>query len=748
MRTTPSAVFLIHLVQDIAILRPLVFMATRDFGFDALLLVSTKFGARDPSGIWRDEIDQICSETGARLAFFRDDWEAHGFLNGHGLLFAASESNLPQHAITHDVFRHAPASFLRVTLQHGFECVGFRHSADHDHAHGQRASFAADIICGWTSAEQLGSLAPSQRSKLLVTGPTSVLQTYPRKAGARPRRPVLVCENLHSVRFRDQPDFQTQFVQALAGFSHQMMADNQKVTLRTHPGGQYALRNKLELPSNVTVENAPMYRLDLGQFSCGISAPSSVLVDMLLADIPTAVWSDAIGSIDRRSFDGLPTVSSATEWREFARAAEADPETLLQGQQRFLANTGMPLDARTIYSRFAELFQAARRMEVRPPGSIAQRERLLFIANGNIPTLQLSFDKPLAPLVARGEIASRLLTEQQLRAQPRLLGDPRQEAEWMDRYLDEYGPSAIIFCRYSGPAYGPVLEWARREQVPVIYHIDDDLLAVPRDIGERKFAVHNSAARLRAVKDLLNSADLVYASTEQLKHRLQGYFGDLPIVAAKIYCAAAVVRVPSRRPARRLGYMASADHAHNLQMVLPAIERLLDRQRDLEFGLFGSIPVPERLRRFGDRIVTTPPVPNYGTFLDEFARCEWDIGICPLTPIDFNLAKADTKWVEYTAVGAAVVASRGTVYDNSCADRCGILAETTEEWFAALDLLVNDVDERNAIVERAQAKLRREFSIDRLLKQVVDVITQGHAAAAARSCCSEKKEEVRVCQLP
>src|SRR3954451_15352481 len=114
----PSAIFLVNLVQDVGILRPLIFMATREFGFDTLLLVSTKFNARDAFGIWRSEVDQICAQTGARMEFFASDWEAHRHLVGHGLLFAASESNLPQHAITHNIFRHAPPGFLKITLQH------------------------------------------------------------------------------------------------------------------------------------------------------------------------------------------------------------------------------------------------------------------------------------------------------------------------------------------------------------------------------------------------------------------------------------------------------------------------------------------------------------------------------------------------------------------------------------------------------------------------------------------------------
>lgn len=725
MRPNRSAVFVIDLVQDVNILRPLVFMATRDFGFDALLLVSAKFAARDVLGIWRSELEQICAETGARLELFQSDLDAHGHLTGQGLLFTASESHLQNHTSMHDLLRHAPPSYVRVTLQHGFECVGFRHSADHVRAHGETASFAADLVCAWSDCDQLPSLAPSQRPKVLVTGPTSVLQmpagSVQRGAGA----PGIVCENLHSVRFNNAAKIKTEFVETFAAFARTMAKQKRRVALRPHVGGQYFLKTQVPLPPNVEIENAPLYRLDLRQFSYGISAPSSVLIDMLLAQIPTAVWRDRAGDIDAGSYEGLASVSSAREWAQFARAAEDDRDSIVAAQRRFLERQEMPLDPRDVFSRFAQLFEAAERIEVRPAGSVAERERILFVANGNLPTLQLSFDKPLAPLVGRGEVATQLLTE------PELRGPTEAGGAQVKEYLNRYAPSAIVFCRYSGPGYEPILAWARREQVPIVYHIDDDLLAIPAAIGERKFALHNAPERLDTVRTLLNRADLVYASTERLKERLLGYFPRLPIVAGEIYCASTVVRRPRRSDSCKVGYMASADHAHNLDMVLPAIQKLLDRNPHVQFEFFGSIPIPESLARFGERIRTSGRIAEYEEFLQAFASREWDVGICPLVPIDFNLMKANTKWVEYTAAGATVVASRGTVYDESCADGCGILADSADEWFSALDLLVNDVDERLAIVGRAQVKLQKQYNITRLRNQVLEVIARAHQIMAA-----------------
>ena len=362
MSGRPSALFLIHLVQDVNILRPLMFMAARNFGFDTVILVSTKLSARDVSGIWRHELDDIAAALGARLVYFHDDWSAFAYLKGHGILFTASESHLPNHLTSHSIFRYAPPSFLKVTLQHGFECVGFRHSDNHVRAHGATASFGADVVCSWSGVDQLPALAPSQRGKLLITGPASVLQMRPDKVECSPDAPGLVCENLHSVRLSSSGDAKTEFVDTFADFCSRLAKQQKRVALRPHPGGQYVVKNNVKLPPNAHIENAPIYRLDLRTFAYGISAPSSVLVDLLLAGIPTAVWKDRSGEVDCRSYEGLAMISSPSEWVEFARAAVEDRAAFLSLQRDFLEKQQMPLDPREVFSRFARLFRAAERM--------------------------------------------------------------------------------------------------------------------------------------------------------------------------------------------------------------------------------------------------------------------------------------------------------------------------------------------------------------------------------------------------
>lgn len=519
---TLTAAFVFNLVQDVNILRPLSVIAERDFGFRPLFLVSSKLSARDASGIWQDELDELALSVGADVRNFRTPLEAVEALAGHGILFAASETHLPNHADAHNIFRVCPPGYLRVTIQHGFECPGYLHGAEHVRLHGETASFGADIICSWGSSS-LQSMAASQRSKLLVTGPASVLQMSADQIGPSVNGIGLVCENLHSVRFRGPGEKVREFVQSFAQFCERM--GKSRVALRPHPGGQYVLKNKVPLPANAYIENSPLYRVDLRQFAYGISAPSSALIDMLHAEIPTAVWRDEGRAMDSDSYTGLTSVGSPREWADFAAAAIADPAPFLERQRKFLEQSGMILDPVEVYSRFAALFEAASRREARPLGSVAQRHRLLIVADSRTPTVQLSFEKPLAGPVARGEVFLDLVLEREIAVIDDSVGDSRR---MVDR-LELAQPTAIIFCCHSGPGWEPIIRWAKVRGVPVIYHVDDGMLAVPSD-GERQHEMNSWSPRLEAARSLLEAADLVYCSTDGSRNRLLSFLPDLDIV--------------------------------------------------------------------------------------------------------------------------------------------------------------------------------------------------------------------------
>jgi glycosyltransferase involved in cell wall biosynthesis len=365
-----------------------------------------------------------------------------------------------------------------------------------------------------------------------------------------------------------------------------------------------------------------------------------------------------------------------------------------------------------------------------------KRRRVLFFAPVNLPTFQLSFAKPFSLPEAQREIVYELVTADDIKASGGKPGEASDgERRWLAEKVKLFRPTLIAFCRYAGPHQDWLLDLARQLEIPTVFHIDDDLLNVPAVLGEKKVAIHSAAPRLQAIRQLLDESDLVYCSTERLKRKFASIGALAPLRAGDIYCPGRVISPATMRPVRKVGYMASADHSHNLTALLPAIVEFLRRHPDVSFEFFGSIPRPRELQEFGSRVLTVPPIKDYARFLEEFALREWDVGICPLSPIEFNLSKANTKWVEYTSIGAAVVASGGTVYDGCCADGCGIVAESADEWLLALDALASDPVARFEQVQRAQSRLVNDYTIERLLTQVLDVFDE---AAVRRNGVGER----------
>ncbi|ODN68560.1 hypothetical protein [Methylobrevis pamukkalensis] len=353
----PSVVFHVDLVQDVAVLRPLMRLARQEGDLDLALLVTKRFAGLDATGLWAGELDRLCAELGVVRETYGSEVEALARLaDRRGLVIAGSESSVSNHVLTHRLMRVLPPCLLGVTLQHGLECVGFLHNERHDATAGLDVRFGADVVVGWFAPERLAALPACERSKLFVAGPTALIdgRPSPRPDVIPPRRGI-VCENLHSVRFATD-GLKRRFIDVFRGFAGAMAAIGTQTVLRPHPAGRFTERNAVDLPGNVARSTGPLYDEDLTAYGFAISAPSSVLLDFVLARVPVAVWIEG-GEVDASNFAGLPTVSSLDDWTAFAQAALARPAELLAGQEAWLSGLAMPADVRT---RYVELLALSR----------------------------------------------------------------------------------------------------------------------------------------------------------------------------------------------------------------------------------------------------------------------------------------------------------------------------------------------------------------------------------------------------
>jgi glycosyltransferase involved in cell wall biosynthesis len=363
----------------------------------------------------------------------------------------------------------------------------------------------------------------------------------------------------------------------------------------------------------------------------------------------------------------------------------------------------------------------------------ADQLRILLFADTLGPTAQINWTRPLSSARQAGACALWLFEEKQLERYAAKHSAERFRAD-LAGLVDEMQPDAIVVSRYGGASAAAVLNVAKLRTIPVIFHIDDNLLAVPKELGASKAAKYGAPERLAAIKLFLSDADLAYVSTGPLLQQLvdmgvkprRSFVGDIA-GGAEI-----VLPVDKKVPSDTLtiGYMGSSSHSHDLTSVVPVLERILSRYRHVRFELFGSIKMPEQLSQRSSSHHAA--ISNYDDFIGELAGLKWDIALAPLQLTEFNCAKTNTKWIECTAAGIPVVGSQHPVYADIGTAGGALLAGSEEEWYSALVDLIENSDRRQHLLRSAQALLRQRFTLGHLRRQVAEVLGRAGLTTKAR----------------
>lgn len=174
----------------------------------------------------------------------------------------------------------------------------------------------------------------------------------------------------------------------------------------------------------------------------------------------------------------------------------------------------------------------------------------------------------------------------------------------------------------------------------------------------------------------------------------------------RIYRKACKGRKKRDRGGLRLGYFSgSITHNADFQMILPVIEKLMEREKTLELWIVGELELPEELKRYQERIINQP-------FVDweELPRliASVDVNLAPLENSIFNEAKSENKWVEAALVKVPTVASKIGAFEKMIqSGKTGILCETNEDWERELIRLIEDKRYRKELGKNAYEYVKK-----------------------------------------
>lgn len=257
--------------------------------------------------------------------------------------------------------------------------------------------------------------------------------------------------------------------------------------------------------------------------------------------------------------------------------------------------------------------------------------------------------------------------------------------------------SALLFMRE-----------AQRLGKPVLVDADDWILDLPLVAPDSALVTRSCRETIRLA---FRAATAVSVSTQVIADRCAALGVEAHVLPNAIDCRK-FTREPrsSNNDVCTIAFCGSISHHDDVRLIMPALRALLVKASNRVRVVSVGCPLPELQGFQGYTHHAQVAATEYPRLLSQLRV---DIGLAPLYDNAFTRAKSDIKYLEYSATGAATIASRVVPYAASiCADRgVTVDANTPEAWSLAIQQMTDGVPARQDMAANAYAWVQKERSV-------------------------------------
>lgn len=229
--------------------------------------------------------------------------------------------------------------------------------------------------------------------------------------------------------------------------------------------------------------------------------------------------------------------------------------------------------------------------------------------------------------------------------------------------------------------------------------------------GEEWFNIEKNINRRDMLRAAFKRADMVSTTTPVLQDTFKK-INPNTVVLPNLIDLDYYPRPEMVKRKVRIGWQGGVSHYEDLHFIKDVIVEVSKRD-DVELVYFGDYRLAQLLR--GSRNVQIESWVEHGTYPYKLALMNLDIGICPLVDNTFNRNKSPIKYFEYSAVGAATIASDIPPYTsviNSGKD--GLLVPNNhKDWLEALNTLIQDKSRRQNMAKAAYENVFENYTIQK-----------------------------------
>jgi len=172
----------------------------------------------------------------------------------------------------------------------------------------------------------------------------------------------------------------------------------------------------------------------------------------------------------------------------------------------------------------------------------------------------------------------------------------------------------------------------------------------------------------------------------------------------------------------RIDFNGSGSHYESMMIIKKPIIEIMKKYDNVLFSIpkifkshFEDVP-----KEILDRM-TFYPWMKLKDFPKDMAERSVDIGLAPLADNNFNRAKSNLRWMEYSALKIPVICSPVEAYKCVEDGKTGLVAKEREQWYNSIEKLILNESLRKKLAENAYKKIYKDFNISVNVKNALKI---------------------------
>lgn len=339
---------------------------------------------------------------------------------------------------------------------------------------------------------------------------------------------------------------------------------------------------------------------------------------------------------------------------------------------------------------------------------MSEKTNILVVYAAMIPTARLVMDMMQGVVkITHGSLRGKIS-----------MSVARKDIAWAD---------IILFVRGADPYMERIGEAAHKAGRFCMMYLDDDLLNVP---SKGNWTYKN------ALKGCLYWCDLLWSSNPNVLKKYSRYMAKSRCVEEKVFePIGELLPINEDTDFIKIVYAGSPSHAASLQRyIVPVLNDICNEYNNITVTFIGINENDLNKVKFKAEYISW--FSNSGKYRKFLIENRYHIGLAVVPDTEFSRCKFYNKFLEYGKMGILGIYSDCEPYRFIVKDReNGILSKNFQrDWKQNLEEAIENHELRKNCVNNAQELIRKEFDIDKVLKQLIVKVPEVNGFKANRNC--------------